>query len=474
MAKVDIEKSESLVKALGTWDIFAAGVGLVVAASTLVSDFQGWFGGGTNFAIALVASGVLNLLLGLSAAELSTTYPKAGALYDYGAAATPGGHGAKTIVGVFLALLFYFMFAFAGGGETTAGASGAVGLFDAGSVQFWIIVMTVLAVIPNLMGIEALAKLELGLLVGMLGIRWFFGLAGFAGFSDLGSWSTSNIPTAIEDFAGFAGIVALTGGFAFWSFVGIEFVAPLAEETKDPARSIPKGIVFGILAILATSLFMGYGVSGLGQDWAGTVSADAPQLDVGIAMFGTTGRVLMALASVLATFASMTIVYAAMPRILYGISRNGHFLGPLSRWFGHIHPKYRTPWVAIIVTAVFYTSVALYYTSAAEDAVITQIFTAAYVWILIYAIYHVLVLVSRFTNPDVDRPFKLPLAVPAVGLVMTLYVWYKAFEGAHGDFGSSAVKWILIPSVVITIVSYVIRDSANIVDHLEEEVHQEI
>jgi amino acid transporter len=473
MADVDIENSESLVKALGTWHIFAAGVGLVVAASTLVSDFQGWFGGGTNFAIALLAAGVLNLLLGLSAAELSTTYPKAGALYDYGAAATPGGKVAKTGVGVFLGVLFYTMFAFAGGGETTAGASGAVGLFNAGSVSLWIVILTVLAVVPNLLGIEALARLELTLLVGMLGIRWFFGVAGFGGFSDLGAWSVSNIPVPVADFAGMAGIIALTGGFAFWSFVGIEFVAPLAEETKDPARSIPRGIVYGIGAILATSLFMGFGVSGLGTDWS-AVSSDAPQLDVGIAMFGTTGRVLMAMASVLATFASMTIVYAAMPRILYGISRNGHLLGPLSRVFGHIHPRYRTPWVATIFTAVFYTSVALYYTAAEEDAVISQIFTAAYVWILIYAIYHVLVLVSRFTNPDVDRPFKLPLLVPLFGLAMTLFVWWKAFEVDHGFFGPRALRFILLPSIIVAVLSVLLRGQSGIVDHLEEEVHQQI
>jgi amino acid transporter len=472
VAQVDIEKSESLVKALGTWDIFAAGVGLVVAASTLVTDFQGWFVGGMTFALALIASAVLNLFLGLSAAELSTTYPKAGALYDYGAAAMPGGRTGKTFVGVFLGMLFWSMFAFAGGGETTAGAFGAVGLFDAGSVTFWILVMTVLAVIPNLLGITTLAKLELGLLVGMLGIRWFFGIAGFGGFSELGSWSASNIPEALPDFAGYAGLLALAGGFAFWSFVGIEFVAPLAEETKDPARSIPRGIIYGIGAILFTSLLMGFGVAGLDADWVNTVSEDAPQLDVGIAMFGTTGRVLMAMASVLATFASMTVVYAAMPRILYGMARNGHFLGPLSKVFGHIHPKYRTPWVATLFTAVVYTAVAIAY-----GGVIEQIFTAAYVWILLYAIYHVLVVVSRFTNPDVERPFKLPLAVPIVGFVMTVYVWWNAFlpfADGHAFFGPRALWLIFLPALVVAIISVALRGTSGIVDHLDEEVHQQI
>ena len=351
---------------------------------------------------------VANLFLGLSTAELATTYPKAGALYDYGAAATPGGKTAKTVVGVFLAFLFYSMFAFAGGGETTAGAAGAQGLFEAGSLQLWIIILTILAVIPNLLGIAILAKVELWVVVVMLGVRYFFGLAGFAGFSDRGGWSLSNIPAGEVTFTA---IIALGGAFAFWSFVGIEFVAPLAEETRNPTRSIPRGIIWGLVAILATSLFMGFGVLGvLDPEFGANVSPDAPQLEIGTAMFGDFGRVLMAIGTILATYSSMTVIYASMPRILYGISRNGHFFGPLSKLFGSVHPRFRTPWVATFVTAVLYVWVAISY-----GGVVEQIFTAAYVWILLYAIYHVLVVASRYVNPGVDRPFKLPLIVPIIG-----------------------------------------------------------
>lgn len=450
-----------LVKALGTRDIFAAGVGLVVAASTLVSDFLGWFSGGWLFALALVASAILNLLLGLSAAELAVTYPRAGALYDYGAHTVPGGHAVKTMVGIFLAALFYIMFAFAGGGETTAGAAGAVGLFNGGDLEVWIVILTVLAVIPNLLGIEALARVELYVLFAMLGIRWFFGLAGFAGFSDAGAWSAGNIPSAAEGVT----FLVLTGGFAFWSFVGIEFVAPLAEETRDVARSMPRGITYGIIAILATSLFMGLGVTGLGD--LGSIGEDAPQLDVGIAMFGDTGRVLMALASVLATFASMTVVYAAMPRILYGLARSGHFLGPLSRPFSQLHPRFRTPWLGIFVTAIIYT-----WTAISFGAVVEQIFTAAYVWILLYAVYHILVIIGRYTDPNVDRPFKLPIAAPIVGLVFTLYVWYKAFEVDHGFFGPRAL-WIVGGSALVAILGYALRNVSGVEEEITEDVYVE-
>lgn len=467
-------EDRGLVKTLTTTDIFMAGVGLVVAASTLVSDFNGWFAGGRGFAIALVAMFVANMLLGLSTAELATTYPKAGALYDYGAAATPGGHAAKTVVGVFLGFLFYVMFAFAGGGETTAGAAGAQGLFDGwGSLSTWIVILTVLAVIPNLLGISLLARIELWVVLGMLAIRYFFGLAGFAGFSDTGSWSFSAIPAGEVSLTA---IIALGGGFAFWSFVGIEFVAPLAEETRDPARSIPRGIIWGLVAILATSLFMGIGALGtMDPGFADAASPDAPQLEIGTLMFGDLGRVLMAIATVLATYASMTVVYASMPRIIYGISRNGHFFGPLSKLFGSVHPRYRTPWVATLVTAVLYVIVAISY-----GAVVEQIFTAAYVWILLYAIYHILVVASRYVNPDVERPFKLPIVVPVVGFLFTMYLWWAAFKDpiddsgltGHGFFGPRGL-WMIGGSLVAAIISYAMRGMAGQADHLEEELHQE-
>ena len=462
---------QGLMRVLTTKDIFFAGVGLVVAASTLVSDFLGWFSAGRAFAIALVAMFIVNLLLGMSASELATTYPKAGALYDFGAATVPGGEKVKALVGVFLGILFFVMFMFAGAGETVAGATGAQGLFNAGSVSFWVIALGVLAVLPNLFGVSLLAKVELWTVLLMVLIRWLFGVLGFTGLNSVGSWSFANL--APGDLS-FAGIIALAGAFAFWSFVGIEFVAPLAEETQNPARALPRGIFWGLVAILFTSLLMGIGVSGVDPAWIDKVDPNAPQLTVGESMMGTTGRVLMAIASVLATYSSMTIAYAAMPRILYGMSRNGHFLGPMSRWFGSVHARYRTPWVATIFTAVLYTVAAIYF-----GGVVELIFTAAYTWLILYIIYHILVLMSRFTNPAVDRPFKLPLWVPLLGLIVTAYLWWAAFRDpiedggptGHAFFGGRAL-WMLAASALVALLGIALESSSGKVSRLEEEVHQ--
>jgi amino acid transporter len=450
-----------LERTLGTWAVFVAGVGLVVAASTLVSDLVGYFTIGLAFLVALVIAFLINLLLGLSCAELSTTYPRAGALYEYGSRAVPG-RAASVIIGLFLAFAFYGMFGLVGALEISAGSFGLQALFNAaGSLTPWIVAMTVLAALPNLVHVRTMAMIEAVVLVGMLAIRWFFGIAGWAGFSNTGSWSASAWSTDIGVFewSAIAGALAL----AYWSFVGIEFVAPLAEETRNPRRNLPAGIVLGLLAILATSAFMGTGVGGTRPigEWAesalGPAGCDGscPQLVVGEAMFGGWGRALMALATATATYTSMVIVLAAMPRILYGVARDGYFFGPLSRAFAYLHPRFRTPWVAIFVTAALYCIIAIFF-----HDVVDLIYAGSYAWVIIYIFWHLLVIVSRFTNPEVERPFRLPLWVPIIGAGGTAFALYYAFQGAHGTYGVMSL-YIFGGALLAALASYALARAAK-------------
>lgn len=70
-----------LPRTLGAWEVAVAGMALVVAASTLVTDFSGIFSLGWAFVAALGFAFLVNLLLALSAARLSARHPRAGALY---------------------------------------------------------------------------------------------------------------------------------------------------------------------------------------------------------------------------------------------------------------------------------------------------------------------------------------------------------------------------------------------------------
>jgi amino acid transporter len=451
--------TQKLSKSIGTWEVGVSAVALVVAASTLVSDFTGYFTLGGVFVVALIIGFVINLLLGLSAADLSVAYPKAGALYDYARAIFVGKRG--KFLGVFLGLTFLGMSAFAMSGETSAGGFALQALFHTDiNVKYFIVLCSVLALIPNIFGIKTAAWASAFLLIFMLGVRWFFGFAGFLGFSSTGEWNMMNLQSEIGifDFFGKGGILSAGLALAIWSFIGIEFACSLAEEVKEPKKNIPKGIVFGLIAILATSLVMGLGVTGTLplEQWQAAANGElgkggeAPQLAVGQIMFGKIGFTIMALSSFAATLGSLTVAFAAVPRIIYSIARDGRFFGPASKIFGELHPKFNTPVAATVLTFVIFLLPALY-----SSHVIDWVYSGAYLWILLYVVFHLFALINRIVHPDSEKAFsgKWFNAVAIIGIIVTLVGLHYAFEGAHAYYGLRA-GIVLLLALSVTAISF--------------------
>ena len=169
MAATQSSSSGGLLKSLGTRDVFVAGTALVVATSTLVTDFIGSFTLGLSFAMAIIVAFVINLALGLSATELAVAYPKAGAIYEYGRDVFSGTIG--RLAGIFLGLTFVGMFVLVGPGETAAGGFGLQALFNTDSGLNWfIVILVVLAAIPNILGIRVAAVVSAALLLSLIHI----------------------------------------------------------------------------------------------------------------------------------------------------------------------------------------------------------------------------------------------------------------------------------------------------------------
>ncbi|MEJ2271669.1 MAG: APC family permease [Candidatus Bathyarchaeota archaeon] len=453
--------AQKLSKSIGTWEVGVSAVALVVAASTLVSDFTGYFTLGAAFVIALMIAFLINLLRGLSAADLTVAYPKAGALYDYARAIIGGKRG--KFIGMFLGLTFFGMSAFAMSGETTAGGYALQAFFNLDAdVKYFIVLCSVLALIPNIFGIKTASWISAFLLLFMLGVRWFFGIAGFSGISGTGSWNIDNLQSSVGlfDLFGEGGILSAGLALAIWSFIGIEFACSLAEETKDPKQNIPRGIIFGLISILVTSLLMGLGVTGtlpIEQWQAITYSelgkgGELPQLAVGQIMFGKVGFILMALSSFSATLGSLTVAFAAMPRIIYSIARDGRFFGPASGFFGKLHPKFNTPVTATVLTFVAFVLPALY-----SSEVIDWVYSAAYLWILLYVVFHLFALINRIKHPNSQKAFsgKWFNAVAVLGMVITPIGLHYAFEGVHEYYGLRAGIVLLI-ALGVSMVSFML------------------
>ena len=188
----DNNRPSELPKLLNTTDIFIAGVAGIIVTTTLIGDLTGYFTFGIGFAIAFALAFIVNLLLGMSAADLSVAYPKSGGLYDFAKEIFGGRLG--RFLGVFLGLTFYGTIALAVSGETTAGAFGLRALFDSDlSIKFFVVVISIISVVPNIFGLKTASWVNAILLVFMLGIRWMFGILGFSGLSATGTWSFANM-----------------------------------------------------------------------------------------------------------------------------------------------------------------------------------------------------------------------------------------------------------------------------------------
>jgi APA family basic amino acid/polyamine antiporter len=217
----------------------------------------------------------------------------------------------------------------------------------------------------------------------------------------------------------------------------------------QPQKALPRGILLGLLIILVTSLVMGFGIAGTQSlsTWQALITSEAacagscPQLAVGKAMLGDAGYTLMALATVTATWGTLVVSYSTMPRILYSIARDGGFFGVLSKPFSKLHPEYGTPVMATLFTLFLYGVPAL-----RSGEVVKWVYSAAYVWAILYVVYHLLALFNRRLKPETSQAFPgswfQPMAV--AGIVLTILSIYYAFTGSHVEFGGRALLVIVV------------------------------
>lgn len=408
-------ETQELKRVLGLGSIFAVSVGLVCASSTLVSNINGFGIAGPAFIISLLLAFLVNFLVVLSYAELATTFPKAGQIYEYTKEAFEKG---KLILSTGAGTTYWGMMGFVFAAEVSAGAWALQYATGIGSLWSWILLITLTCAIINLLGIRLTVWVEMGLVIFMITVRIGIGLLCASGSTDPGQFNFSNI----TNFAPF-GWAAVTAAIplAFWNFVGLEFACPLVEETIQPERNLPWGMILGSIAILWISFIFGLGIVGVIDPINQTdiLTGDNPQMSVGEALLGRFGMLLMGIASFTATFGCLNVAFASIPRIAYAMARDG--LWP--KIFAYVHPRFKTPWAAIILTFVLFTVGPLLWSD-----VVSLIYAASFIWLLVYLWTHFLVLKLKIEKPMLDRPFSNYMATPIIGSLLILWVLYASFK----------------------------------------------
>ncbi len=199
-------------------------------------------------------------------------------------------------------------------------------------------------------------------------------------------------------------------GVIFFAYIGFDAVSTAAQETKNPQRNMPIGIIGSLVICTVLFILYSYVLTGI-----------VPYLELHSAAPITLALAKMpypwlSVAMDLAVIAGLTSVILVMllgqSRIFYSMSRDGL----LPKLFSDIHPKFRTPWRSNLLLMIF-VSLFSALTPIATLGEMTSIGTLA-AFILVCAG----IIIMRRTRPDLPRPFKTPLVplVPILGILFNL------------------------------------------------------
>jgi amino acid transporter len=406
---------------LGFPDALATAIGLIIASSVLLTATQGYGAGGWVFAIAIFIAFVIMLCQCSSFAEAAGILPTSGAVYDYVAA---GMGRFFAIMGTLAAYLIVHVFA--GTAEVASIGLFAQVNFDLAlpAASTWIIGAAVVLVfmVINMLGVNIFGRMET-IMTGVMWVTLFgFGLIGTLSAAKsgiTGFFGESNVGTDIT------GVLAMIG-LAMFLFVGVEYVTPLAPELKNPNRMIPRAMYLGVTMVALAMFVYGAGIARQvpnAEVEPGVFTFDTPLAipAFGTAVLGSFGKLWLGLAAFLAGCSTVNTLLAGIPRILYGMAKDG----TLPQIFGYLHPRFKTPWVGIILCAIIPILGALSI-QGNINSIIAFVLAGVCAWIFGYVLVNISVMVLRARRPDLKRPYKAPLypmlqIVATLGMLLTIW-----------------------------------------------------
>lgn len=447
----DYFEQRELRRHAGVFSLWALGVGAVISG-----DFSGWnlgFAvggwGGMFFGTVLIA--IMYLGLTYSIAEMSPALPHTGGAYSF--ARTAFGPWGGFITGVAEnieyvltpAVIVFFI-----GSYLTA-------IFESpDSVQpLWWIFGYVVFVGLNARGVELSFIVTVIVTLLAIGILVAFFISAIP-FFDFGKYALNigadasgaavELPEGHGNFLPFGpyGVLA-SMPFAVWLFLAIEQLPLAAEESTDPARDMPKGIMLGMFTLIALGFLVllfnpaipitrevtdasGAAVTVHGAFALGT--SGEPILDGFRAIFGANAAKALALIAVTGLAASFHAIIFAYGRQIYSLSRAGYF----PHFLSVTHGTHKTPNVALVAGALVGLAVMLIVWfgmgGRAAGSFIGGVLLnmAVFGAMFSYLLQGLTFIQLRRRFPDIERPYRSPFGVLGAGLTVLIALVTIGFQ----------------------------------------------
>jgi len=471
----ETDTAHSLKRVLGAGDLVMLAIGAVIGAGIFGSIGQAAagqigphgevirVGAGPALVLSFILLGACCALAGLCYAELAAMIPQAGSAYAYSYATL--GELVAWIIGWDLILEYavgnvavaiswgdYFKSLFAGWisfpAWLTTGYRTAL-LSPDKAVHGLLDTAPTIAGIPILVNLPAFGIVMLitwlllrgarestranNIMVAVkLAVLALFIIAG------LGHINPANYtPFAPNGFTG----IHQGAAIVFFAYIGFDAISTAAEETKNPQRNLPIGILGGLAICTVIYIVIGAVLTGMVpyQD----LGKAADPLAYALNATGLQGIArIVALGAVFSMAAVLLVFQYGQPRIFFSMARDGL----LPQWAARVDEKTRIPYVTTLLTGVF---VALWSAigDAGETYDLTNIGT-----LFAFALVSIGVIVLRHTEPDRPRPFRVPFvhAVGFGGAALCVFVMKGLPRQAWERFG----WWLLIGLVMYFFYGY--------------------
>lgn len=383
------------------------GVGLFTTGGNIVGQM------GAAVIIATFVAMLISIYPALLYAEMGAALPYAGGTYKYASLGLGRPFGmlagwnfiislVAVTSGEALAFSFYF--------KTFLGALGLE--IPGGNTSDIIIacVVVVIFMICSVCGVEITGRLQNGFMFFFwaVAIIWFLimipnvELAGFVQMPDFVDFSAS----------GFIGSVAMI----WWCFAGFETCCAMGEEIRYPHINIPRALFLAPFIVFAVNAIFQWFLVGIvpTEQLSAIGEASAPYAEA-MTTAGILGFPLIMLAAGIAfggDFSTLNSSISVPPRYLFTMARDG----AMPRFFSKVHPKYKTPYIAILVLGVL--TVLLIATGSMLYIASLSLFADLF--------YYVIGIVAcgmlRKKRPDLERPYKAPFWQVGVPVSAIIYI----------------------------------------------------
>ncbi len=434
-----------LKRAVGIWGSFSMGYADVGADIYIALGLVALFAGHAS-PLAFALAAVTYIATGLGYAELASTYPVAGGAQFYSLRAFGPTHGFLAGWGLMLDYTICItLFALASVGYLGSMVKMFLGKgFLLESPYFGVVsaLIILFLIVLNVFGIRwssAFNQIFVMLTLIVISFILVVGLS-FAVFSGgLAAWMSNvqniGVEPSWENFA-YATSIAMV------SYIGIESISQAAEETRYPKRVIPKATKWVILAVVVMTVSSSLLSVILVQPSVLGANAQAPMIPI-VSSLPLIGGIL----SVVVAFTGFTMCYVSTNTGVIGVSRVTFSMGRLKLFpplFAKIHPRYRTPYVTIIVFSLIAVGIILANVALPSIDLLGLIASLYNFGALIAYMYVNLALIALRLKDPTPRAWKTPLnlkipwrgksyEIPLVGVIgfATCFAVWILIVGTH-------------------------------------------